>query len=314
MRRGTPSVHVISNTPFDQDGNIDYDNARAHFRRLKEAGVGVYVAGGGSGEAHTMSNAEIGQLLSVAVDELKGTVPVRAMLVEPRTAKQMIEMVGIAADAGVDATQIYSLDMGHGGIARPPVIERYLRDVLEVCPIPSVISTHMSVGYLVPVDLLAELCEEYDSIIGINCSTHDFPYLVRLLDQVDQRVEVHVGGPMYALSALALGGTGFLSGEGNVAPKLAQSLIDSYRAGDYPGAEEAYTKINRLFAMMMMGTDGKSLLRSMGLPGGFHRPPRLGTPDEQTVLAARKRLAEIGIPELAPYLGEEASIGRRSTT
>src|SRR5205823_2696345 len=153
---------------------------------------------------------EIGTLLSVAVDELGGSVPVRAMLVEPRTAKQMIDMVHIAADAGVDATQIYSLDMGHGGIASPPVIERYLSEVLEACTIPTVISTHYSVGYLIPVDLLAKLCERYDSIIGINCSTPDYYYLIRLLGYVDPRVEVHVGGPMQALSALALGATGYL--------------------------------------------------------------------------------------------------------
>ena len=74
------------------------------------------------------------------------------------------------------------------------------------------------------------MCNEYDSIIGINCSIgQDFTYLVRLLDEVNPRVEVHVGGPMHALSALAMGGTGYLSSEGNLVPQLVNSVVQLLR-------------------------------------------------------------------------------------
>ena len=50
---------------------------------------------------------------------------------------------------------------------------------------PSVISTHFSLGYMVPVDLLSALCTDYPHVIGINCSIgQDFTYLVRVLDEV----------------------------------------------------------------------------------------------------------------------------------
>ena len=52
--------------------------------------------------------------------------------------------------------------------------------------------------------------------------------MIDLLDAVDTRVDVHVGGPVLALSALAVGATGYLSSEANIAPKLCQSLIDHY--------------------------------------------------------------------------------------
>ena len=57
--------------------------------------------------------------------------------------------------------QIYSLDMGHLGMPRPQEQERYFRDVLKHIGMPSVISTHFSVGYMVPVDLLSALCTDY---------------------------------------------------------------------------------------------------------------------------------------------------------
>src|SRR4051794_3250179 len=149
-RRGTPSTFVISITPFNENGDVDYEGARAHLTRLRDAGVGVYVAGGGSGEGHTLSDDEVANLLALGAEVLKGSVPVRAMGVEPRTAKQMIALAQVAADAGMDATQIYSLDMGHLGQPAPDELDRYYNDVLSVCEIPAIISTHFSVGYMIP--------------------------------------------------------------------------------------------------------------------------------------------------------------------
>src|SRR4029077_83073 len=133
IRRGTPSVHVISQTVFFENGEIDYDGCRAHWQRLKEAGVGVYIGGGGSGSGHSLLRDEVDQLLKAAAEELRGHVPVRAMGVEPRTAHQMIDLVKMSEANGMEGVQIYSLDMGHGGQPGRNVMERYYDDVLSEC-------------------------------------------------------------------------------------------------------------------------------------------------------------------------------------
>jgi 4-hydroxy-tetrahydrodipicolinate synthase len=298
-RRGEPSAFVISITPFDPDGSVDEDGLRAHFRRLAASGVGVYVGGGGSGEGHTLLDDEVDRLLAIAAEELVDRVPTRAMGVEPRTAKQMIEFGRRVKQTGVEAMQIYSLDMGHLGIPRPQELEAYFRDVLEAVDIPSVISTHFSVGYMVPVDLLCRLCDEYPSVIGVNCSIgQDFTYLVRLLDEVDPRIEVHVGGPMHALSALAMGGTGYLSSEGNLIPQTVNRVVTSYAAGDYIGAADAYTKVMQVFALLSSRVAVKALLKAVGLPGGEPRRPRLLLASEDDTRDAVARLRAVGLPEL----------------
>jgi 4-hydroxy-tetrahydrodipicolinate synthase len=298
-RRGTPSAFVISITPFDASGEVDFGALRAHFGRLAESGVGVYVGGGGSGEGHALLPAEVDRLLEIAVETLAGTVPTRAMGVEPRTTREMIEFGRRVKDTGLDAMQVYSLDMGHLGIPRPQELDRYFREVLEQVGMPAVISTHFSVGYMIPVDLLCALCDEYDSIIGINCSIgQDFTYLVRLLDEVNPRVEVHVGGPMHALSALAMGATGYLSSEGNVVPQLVNSVVQHYAAGDYVAAADAYTKVMQVFTLLSSRVAVKALLKSVGLPGGEPRPPRLLLATDDDMRAGIAELAAIGIPEL----------------
>jgi 4-hydroxy-tetrahydrodipicolinate synthase len=43
------STFVISITPFTADGSFDESGIRRHLRRMADAGVGVYLGGGGSG-------------------------------------------------------------------------------------------------------------------------------------------------------------------------------------------------------------------------------------------------------------------------
>jgi 4-hydroxy-tetrahydrodipicolinate synthase len=211
----------------------------------------------------------------------------------------MIEFGRRVKQTGVEAMQIYSLDMGHLGIPRPQELEAYFRDVLEAIDMPAVISTHFSVGYMVPVDLLCRLCDEYPSVVGVNCSIGpDFTYLVRLLDEVDPRVEVHVGGPMHALSALAMGGTGYLSSEGNLIPQMVNRVVTSYAAGDYVGAADAYSKVMRVFTLLSSRVAVKALLKAVGLPGGEPRRPRLLLASEDDTRDAVAALRAVGLPEL----------------
>jgi 4-hydroxy-tetrahydrodipicolinate synthase len=278
-----PTTYVISLTPFTAAGALDEQGLRDHFRRLAVSGIGVYVAGSGSGEAYTLDDAELEAVLGVAAEELRGRVPVRGMGREPRTAQEMIRFCRLVRDAGLDAAQIYSLDIGHGNKPSDRELEAYLFTVLDAVDFACVISVHQSVGYLYPVDLIARVIDRYPQVLGVNVSTGDIQYLTRLIDAVDSRAEVHCGGPALALSTLALGGTGYLSSEGNLAPRLCVSLIDHYRSGRLVDAEAAYRRILHLWPVSykygsIRGT--KAALGLLGLPGGYPRPPRLPVPDD----------------------------------
>jgi 4-hydroxy-tetrahydrodipicolinate synthase len=272
------STFVIAITPFTAEGGFDEGAVRGHLRRMAAAGIGVYVGGGGSGEGYVLSDAEARRLLTISVEELQGTVPVRAMGVEPRTSAHMIEFVEMAADVGLDAVQIYSLDQGHGHRPTQDEIHRYFDDVLSATRTPVVLSTHQSVGYKVPVPLLTELADRFDHLIGINCSHQDLGYLTAMIDALGHRLEIHVGGPQLGLTALALGANGYLSSEGNLAPRLCVGVIDAYRDNDARRLTDWYGKLLRL-SMALYGAGGiratKAALGALGLPGGSPRLPQL---------------------------------------
>jgi 4-hydroxy-tetrahydrodipicolinate synthase len=299
----TASVFVISITPFGPDGEFDEDALRGHLRRLAAGGVGVYVGGGGSGEGYAMSDAEAQRLVEVAVEELKGKVPVRAMGKEPRLAGEMIDYVRMATAAGIDACQIYSLDQGHGHRPTMPELETYFTDILDAVEVPCVISTHQSVGYQVPVSMLTRLVERFPHVVGINSSHQDLGYLRQIIDAVGDEVTVHVGGPMQALTNLALGGDGYLTSEANLAPFTCRRVVDAYEAGDVAGMMSAFNAVIRLFEALYGGGGiraTKAVLSSLGLPGGAPRKPQLPVSDE-VVARVRGVIDQLGIAEAEQY-------------
>jgi 4-hydroxy-tetrahydrodipicolinate synthase len=301
MKPRALSTFCCSVTPFTANGSLDVPALRAHFARQAAAGVGVYVAGSSPGEAYALSRSEIWRCLEIAVHELRGRVPVRAMGVPPRTARDMVEHVELAAECGVDAVQIHSLDLGHGGRSNAATIERYFHTVLEASRIPCVVSSHHSIGYTLEPELLRTLADDYEHVIGFNVTSPDLPYHVRVLDALEGRVAVHVGGPMHALSAIALGANGFLSTEANYAPRLCRSLIEHTRAGDHAAAQAVYAAILSLSAGMadvpgMSVRYAKAAMTALGHCGPHVRDPHVPlTAGELSRVA--KRLAELRIAE-----------------
>ena len=279
----TPSTFVIAITPFAADGSLDEIALGEHLDRMADAGVGVYLGGGGSGEGFTLDDREARRVLEVGIDRIAGRVPVRAMGVEPRTAAQMAGYIAMAAAVGVDAAQIYSLDPGHGHRPTPAEVERYLRTVLGSTTLPCVISSHLSVGYRISPHLLATLADEHAHLVGVNASHPDLGPLVALLDTIGDRLEIHVGGPNQGLTALSMGATGFLSSEANLAPRTCAAVIEGFTDHDLPTCTEAFGELVEL-STLLYGLGGiratKAVLRRLGLPGGFVREPQLDATDD----------------------------------
>ena len=222
------------------------------------------------------------------------------MGVEPRSAAEVIALAEQVEGAGLEAMQLYSLDQGHGNHPRSDELEAYLRDVLDAVSIPVVLSSHQAMGYALPCDLVARLIESYDHIIGINYTNPNVTELVRMLEAIEGRIELHVGGPMQAISALALGATGYLSSEGNLAPRLCVSVIEHHRGGDLAMRDAAFAKLLTLFSeTQRLGgiSAAKGALRELGLAGGWPRRPRLPV-DPSAARELARSFESLGLREI----------------
>lgn len=272
----TPGAFVCTITCFDEDGELDLGAMRDHLERIGAAGIGAYIGTASPGEGHGLSLDETFAFYKLAAETLKGKVPVRGMGVEPRTANDLMHRIRIAADAGLDAMQIYSVDMGHGNMPTQAELERYYRVPLEADLLPMVISAHQFSGYLPALDVVERLINDYPNLIGFNV-TSDLGYLSRILEIAGGRVTIHVGGPMQAINVLAMGGQGFLCTEGNLFPKLVAAVVDNHKTGDLAARDAAYADVMRVFSMSRWPGGSvrfnKAAMKVLGYAGHHLRPP-----------------------------------------
>jgi 4-hydroxy-tetrahydrodipicolinate synthase len=311
MTPRVPSAYVVTITPFDERGALDESALALLLDRIAGAGVGVCLGSASPGEGHALSPHETERLYLVAKEAVGGRASVRAMGAEPRSAEELLRTIRVAEDVGVDAMQLYSVDLGHANRPSDAELEGYFRTLLEGMRIPAVISSHQAGGYVIPVEILGRLLDDHPHLIGINVTSADLAYVARVVETVDGRADVHVGGPMQALSILALGGQGFLCTEGLFAPRLVASVIEHFRAGRLAETFAAYRTLIRFFAAESAWPGGsirftKAAMRVLGLPGWHARPPYLALPDD-VLPRVEAMLAAAGIPEIDELLAARGS-------
>lgn len=266
---------VCTVTPFDEAGRLDDAAVVSLVESIASQGVGLAIGTASPGEGFALSLEETERFYNTVVSTAAGRVPVCAMGVEPRNVNQLRPIIRIAEQAKIDVMQLYTLDPGHAMKLTDRELERYFRALLDEMRIPAAISTHIYNG-LVPLAVLGRLLDAYPNIATIHC-TSEVNYLHQLVQLVDGRCEILVGGPMQALSTLAIGGQGFLCSEGNIAPVVCGELQAAIRAGDLEAAKTAYRRVNGVFSLNIWPGGSvrflKTAMRLLGIPGNFTRPP-----------------------------------------
>ncbi len=299
-------------TPFDSRGNLDERVFVEQVRRVSAAGVGICVGSSGVGEGHTMSLDELGRLYALAVQERTRTVDVFAGGREPRTAREVLEQASVAESAGVDALQVYPVDVGHGerptgsvasagyvggviGLPAPAVgpgreLEAYFSEVLDGVRLPVVICSHSAPGYVVPVDLLDSLVEKHDRIVAVAVGVTSNRYLARVVDAVGHRLPVYVDGCPDMLDNLIYGGQGCIDYLANLVPRFSKQVGENFIGDKKAEATKDWALLMRLHLALTTDRHGnrlygptravKAAMQLLGLPGGELRPPLQPMPGE----------------------------------
>jgi 4-hydroxy-tetrahydrodipicolinate synthase len=298
----TLTAFVMSMTAFDRDHALDEAALRAHLRRLREGGVGVYIAGSASGEGFALTPAELDRVLAISIEELKGHVNIRAMGTEVRHVEETKTFLRHVNRHPFDAVHIFPPEMGHATKPTRAELDAYYTEAIAATKLPVVLSSYQTFGFELPADLLETLLDRFPGqIVTFFYGGHDARYLSRMIARFADRIEIHCAGPSQAMTTLALGGHGFMGHEGNLAPKLVRSVITAFQAGDHQALRRAYTAlmgIHRIHYRHGGPTRAmKPLLDALGLPGGTLRPPRQAITEDELAGVLRDTL-ELDIPEL----------------
>jgi 4-hydroxy-tetrahydrodipicolinate synthase len=219
-------------TPMHEDGSLDLDAYRRLIDWHIAEGTNAIVSVGTTGESPTVTPEEHGELIRVAVETLRGRVPVIAGTGGNSTS-EAIELTEHARKVGADATlqvvPYYNKPTQEG-------LYRHFRTIAERVDLPMIL-------YNVPGRTVADLGTEttlrlaqVPGIVGLKDATSDMGRAAEVLKKAPPAFALYSGNDDTALALMLLGGHGVISVTANIAPRLMSDMCRAALSGDFAAA------------------------------------------------------------------------------
>jgi 4-hydroxy-tetrahydrodipicolinate synthase len=250
-------------TPFDRDGNIDRAAFQWFCDHQVSSGATALVVCGTTGEAPTLTRAEQGELIRLAVSAVDGRVPVIAGAGSNSTA-HAIDFTRDAEAAGANAVlsvvPYYNKPTQAGMYA-------HFRAVAEATGLPLILYDVPSRTACGLSDETVARLAETRQVIGLKDATADVTRPARLRSLLGSEFLLLSGDDATAFSFLAEGGDGCISVTSNVAPGLCRAMFLALEIGQLAEAQWLAIPVARLTAALFRETNPAPVKYALALFG-----------------------------------------------
>jgi len=250
-------------TPFDDNGDVDGEA----FERLCDLqitdGATALVVCGTTGEASTLTSAEQGELIRIAVGVSCGRVPVIAGAGANATDHAIAltkDAEAIGADAVLSVVPYYNKPTQAGLYA-------HFHEIAASTELPVILYDVPSRTACGLADATIARLAELPRIIGLKDASGDVTRPARLRTLVGPDFRLLSGDDALGLAFLAQGGDGCISVTSNVAPGLCRSMFLAWRQGPVARAQRLARPIAQLTAALFCETNPVALKYTLSLFG-----------------------------------------------
>ena len=275
-------------TPFDEKGEVDYEQAKKLALALIASGSDGVLVVGTTGESPTLVRAEEYRLFREikAVVGDKGTVIAGTgsnSTAEALVATREAEKIGV--DACLLVVPYYNKPPQEG-------LYQHFKTVAESTSLPCIM-------YNVPsrtvVNMTADTVirlSKIDNIIGVKEASGNFEQIAKIIQETDDDFFVWSGNDTDTFPIMALGGYGIISVASHVVGKQIKQMIDSFINGKIAEAAAIHRRllplVNALF-IISNPIPVKYAVNQVGFRVGRTRLP-LTEPDEKTAAIIKDTL------------------------
>ena len=262
-------------TPF-REGEVDVAAFEALVERQIAAGVTGLVAAGTTGEAATLRQHEIDDLVALTVRIARGRVLVLAG-VGTNDTRTTIDKARLATKAGAEGllvvTPYYNKPSQAGLVA-------HYGAVAEATDLPVMLySVPGRCGVEIAAETCARLAERHANIVAIKEAGGSVERVTRIRRLCGRDFPVHSGDDALTLPFLAAGAVGVTSVVSNLAPEGMVALVEAWRRGDAAAALARHEELAELTEMLFVEPNpvpAKTALSLAGLASAELRLPLTG--------------------------------------
>jgi len=240
--RGT-GVAMI--TPFQKDGEIDFDRLIIHANSLIEQGINYLVVLGTTAETPTLSPGEKEDVIRCVIEACGERVPLM-LGIGGNDTREVIETI-----KNTDTREIQGLLSVSPYYNKPSQegIYQHYAAIASVSELPVMLyNVPGRTGSNISAETALRLASEFSgTIIGVKEASGNFEQVMELINRRAEDFLIVSGDDAITLPLIAAGGDGAISVIGNAYPAMTSLLVASALDGSNVKARELHY---RLFPMM----------------------------------------------------------------
>ena len=283
-------------TPFDAQGEVDYDQAKSLAKALVASGSNGVIVSGTTGESPTLSTEEKLRLCSEVKGALGDSGAVIAGTGNYNTAES-IELSKEAEREGVDGLLLVVPYYN-----KPPQegLYQHFKSIAGNVHLPCIVYNVTSRTSLNMTHDTTIRLSHIDNIVGVKEADSDLDQITRIIDGAEHGFRVWSGNDNETFYIMATGGYGVVSVASHLVGSQISNMMGLLLEGDVEGAAAEHRRLHPLFKVLFVVSNPipvKYSLNQVGFNVGNPRLP-LVPADEKSAAQIDEVLAkyEIDLP------------------
>tara|TARA_Y100000815_G_C13245309_1_gene463378 strand:+ start:95 stop:982 length:888 start_codon:yes stop_codon:yes gene_type:complete len=258
-------------TPFEDNGDISYSQARKLAKALTLSGSDGLVIGGTTGEAPSMSNEEKIRLFAEIKEEVGSSASVIAGTTDNNHANSILlsqEAEKVGADGLLLTVPAYNKPSQDG-------LYHHFKAIAESTNLPGLLYNVPSRTSLNMTTETTLRLSEIDNIVGVKEASSDATQITSIIDGAPDDFHVWSGNDDETFSIMCVGGYGIVSVASNVIGSQIQTMIQNILSGSISKAAENHRYLLPFFKAIFWVTNPAPIKYAVNKVGFKAGPLRL---------------------------------------
>lgn len=283
-------------TPFQENGEVDYDALRTLVTFLKEHVDGLFINGSYGGGV-LMTEEERRQVAEVTVKTAEGKIPVT---VHVGTADSLSAARLVDHAVGCGATAVAAVGPYYFKHSKEEILH-YFEALVKAAQgrVPVYVYNNPQFqGYPMELDVIRDLKEKV-GVSGVKDATFDIQNMAKYMRLLkSDTFDVALGTEAMWLSACVLGCKAFIPGIANAFPEICKKMFQEGMAGDFEACRKTQFEVNEMREIMYLARSTQLAIYAMldirGIVTCYPRAPFIPATDEEKA-HIRSRLNQLGL-------------------
>jgi 4-hydroxy-tetrahydrodipicolinate synthase len=251
-------------TPFQKNGEIDFEAFDRLLNYTQKEGVDYYVILGTTGESATLTTEEKKQVFQFAANKNQGRLPLVAGMGGNNT-NQLLSDLKEYPLAEYDA--ILSVSPYYNRPSQEGIFAHY-KAVSKASPLPIILYNVPSrTGTNIEAETTLRLARECENIIGIKEASSQFEQFTKILSQKPQNFQVIAGDDALAVPMISIGAAGLISVLANSHPKECSEMVSSALNGDFTNAQKLHLQLSSYIPLLFKESNPVGVKLMLALKG-----------------------------------------------